>query len=189
MRLLSVPSLAMSAILFANVALAEEPGAFADTRDGGKLHTASGFVCPAKIGAFERDAVGLADPEARADFCAYSAINGVYGTIRLVPLDGSYDARTSFARDFSVEEGLGGKTVADGMATLPLKPTPVVLYARTYETMKLEDFRYRTLFAGTGFGKWAVETTIEYVDPRDTGIENQFLHAVYAAAARETALK
>ena len=57
---------------------------FADGADGAKVHVASGFVCPAKIGAFERDAVGESDPEAGADFCAYAALDGVYGTIRLV---------------------------------------------------------------------------------------------------------
>ena len=164
---------------------AQNVDAFTDTHDGGKLHAASGFVCPARIGAFERDAVGEADPGKNTDFCAYSARDGVYGTIRLVPLKGPYDAQNALAPDFVETEGLGSKRVADGLAMLAAKPQPLAVYARTYETAKLDEFRYRVMFSGARFGKWAVETTIEYADPRDTGIENQFLHAVYAAARNE----
>jgi len=162
---------------------------FTDMRDGGKLHAASGFVCPARIGAFERDAVGEADPEKSTDFCAYSARAGVYGTIRLTRLDGSYDPQSALAPDFAEEEAQGGRRVADGMATLATKPAPLAVYTRTYQTATLEDFRYRALFANAQFGNWVVETTIEYADPRDTGIENQFLRAVYAAARNEIAPK
>jgi len=162
---------------------------FTDTHDGGKLHAVSGFACPSKIGAFERDTVGEADPGKHTVFCAYSARDGVYGTIKLVPLSSPYDGQGSLASDFAETEGLGGKRVADGPAMLAAKPLPLVIYARTYETAKLADFRYRVLFSGAQFGDWAVETTIEYADPRDTGIENQFLHAVYAAAEHEIAAK
>jgi hypothetical protein len=162
---------------------------FTDTHDGGKLHAASGFVCPAMIGAFERDAVGEADPEKGADFCAYSALNGVYATIRLVPLDGPYNAQTALAPDFMEQEGTGGMRIADGMAMLAAKPAPLPVYARTYETAKLEGQRYRVLFAGAQFGNWAVETTIEYADPRDTANEDRFLHAVYGTARSEIAVK
>jgi hypothetical protein len=162
---------------------------FSDTRDGGKLHAASGFVCPARIGAFERDAVGEADPGKNTDFCAYSARDGVYGTIRLGRLSGLYDGQASLASDFAETESLGGKRIADGPAMLAAKPQPLVVYARTYETAKLADFRYRVLFSGAQFGNWAVETTIEYADPRDVGLENQFLHAVYAAARNEITSK
>jgi hypothetical protein len=178
----------LNCLLFSAVA-AQNVDAFSDTHDGGKLHAASAFVCPTKIGAFERDAVGEADPEKHTDFCAYSARDGVYGTIRLVPLSGTYDARTTLAPDFVETESLGGKRVADGLLTLTVKPQPLVLYARTYETTKLQDLRYRVLFAGGQIGNWAMETTIEYADPRDTGIENQFLHAVYAMAEQEIAVK
>jgi len=162
---------------------------FTDTHDGGKLHTASGFVCPARISAFERDAVGEADPETHTDFCAYSARDGVYGTIKLVPLAGPYDAQSALAPDFAKTESLGGKRVADGPAMLAAKPQPLVVYARTYEIAKLDQFRYRVMFSGAQFGNWAVETTIEYADPRDTGVENQFLHAVYAMAEHDIAVK
>src|SRR5438105_15303984 len=40
---------------------------FADGPNGAKVHVASRFVCPAKIGPFERDAVGETDPETGAD--------------------------------------------------------------------------------------------------------------------------
>jgi hypothetical protein len=175
--------------LLLSAAAAQNIVPFSDTHDGGKLHAASGFVCPAKIGPFERDAVGEADPGKNTDFCAYSARDGVYGTIKLVPLSGPYDGHASLASDFAETEGLGGKRVADGPAMLTAKPEPFVIYARTYETAKLADFRYRVLFSGAQFGNWAVETTIEYTDPRDIGIENQFLHAVYAAARNEITLK
>jgi len=165
------------------------PDPFSDTRDGGKLHTASGFVCPAKIGLFERDAVGEADPSKGADFCAYSALDGVYGTIKITPLDGPYDAKSSLAPGFIEQEGTGGKRISDGLATLAARPAQVVIYARTYETAKLEDLHYRVVFAGSQFKNWAVETTIEYADPRDTPVENEFLHAVYAAAEGEIAAK
>ena len=129
--------------------------------------------------------MGEADPAKSTDFCAYSARDGVYGTIKLVPLSGPYDAPASLAPDFAKTEGLGGKRVADGLATLAAKPQPLAVYARTYETVKLDEFRYRVMFSGAQFGRWAVETTIEYADPRDVGLENQFLHAVYAAAEHE----
>ncbi len=168
---------------------ASEP--FADSRDGAKLHSASGFSCPAKIGLFERDAVGEADPQNGADFCAYSALDGIYGTIRLTPLSAPYDAKTSLAPDFIEQEGTGGKRIAEGTASLPTKPgaPPLAVYTRTYETAKLEDLHYRVLFAGAQFKNWAVEATIEYADPRDTPVEEQFLHAVYAAAESEIAAK
>jgi hypothetical protein len=158
---------------------------FIDLRDGGKLHTPSGFVCPAKIDLFERDTVGEADPQTGADFCAYSALGGVYGTIRFVLLDGPYNAKTSLAPGFVEEEGTGGKRVADGVIPLAVKPgsAAIPVYARTYETGKLEGDRYRVLFTGAQFGNWAVETTIEYTDPRDVAVENEFLHAVYAEAS------
>ena len=179
---------ARSLLPFALVATAHaqdaSPDPFADGRDGGKVHAASGFVCPLKIGRFERDAAG---PDIGADFCSYSASAGVYGTIRLVPLDGPYDAKTSLAPVFVAQEAAKARRIAEGMTMLPLKPSPVPAYARTYETAALNDQHFRVLFEGAQFGNWAVETTIEYVDPRDAALEADFLHAVYAAAASEIA--
>ena len=170
-------------------AQAQSVDAFTDTRDGGKLHTASGFVCPAGIGAFERDTVGESDTGKHADFCAYSARNGIYGTIKLVPISGVYDAHDLLAPDFAVTESSGARPIADGAVVLAARPTPLLIYARTYETAKLQDLHYRVLFSCARFGNWVVETTIEYADPRDVGLEDQFLHAVYAAAEREIAVK
>lgn len=184
---------ALALAMLARPAFAQDASdeAFVDARDGAKLHGASGFSCPAKIGLFERDAVGEADPQDGADFCAYSALDGVYGTITLTPLTGPYDAKASLAAGFVEQEGTGGKRIAEGMANLPTKSgTPVLsIYTRTYETAKLEDLHYRVLFAGAQFKDWAVETTIEYADPRDTPVEEQFLRAVYAAAESEIAAK
>jgi hypothetical protein len=38
------------------------------------------------------------------------------------------------------------------------------------------------LFAGANVKSWAVEAIIEYAEPRDVSLEQDFLHAVYAAA-------
>ena len=74
---------------------------FTDGKDGAKVHIASGFVCPAMIGHFERDAAGESDADTATDFCAYSALDGVYGTITLTPLNGAYDPKASLAPDFA----------------------------------------------------------------------------------------
>jgi hypothetical protein len=192
LRNLCVPSVFLFGVI-ALPALAQDAGteAFVDARDGAKLHSASGFSCPAKIGLFERDAVGEADPQNGADFCAYSALDGVYGTITLTPLTAPYDAKTSLAPGFIEQEGSGGKRIAEGNAGLAVSPgaRPLTVYTRTYETAKLEDLHYRVLFTGAQFKNWAVETTIEYADPRDTPVEDEFLRAVYAAAESEIAAK
>jgi hypothetical protein len=156
---------------------------FADTKDGGKAHV-SGFVCPAKIGIFERDAVGEKDLDDGADFCAYSAFGGVYGTIVLTPLSGAYDPKVSLADAFSQEEGIGAKRVGEGNAKLPGSP-PV--YTRTYETSALETMHYKLLYSGAAVGNWAIETTIEFFEPRDTPAQKEFLTAVYAAAQKQIA--
>lgn len=166
------------------------PGdAFADGKDGAKVHKASGFICPAKIGLFERDAVGDADPETQTDFCAYSVLNGVYGTIKLTPLAGAYDPKASMAADFTEQEGTGGKEISEKPETLTGGAEPLSVYARTYETSKLEDLHYRVLFTGAALKNWAVEATIEYADPRDTPLEQDFLHAIYAAAQSQIGSK
>jgi hypothetical protein len=180
-------------LLLASPAHAQDPGvdAFADGKDGAKLHSASGYSCPAKIGLFERDAVGEADPKSGSDFCAYSALDGVYGTITLTPLSAPYDAKSSLAPGFIEQEGTGGRRIAETTASLVTKPgtPPLLVYTRTYETAKLEDLHYRVLFTGAQFKNWAVEATIEYADPRDTPVEDQFFRVVYAAAQSEIAAK
>jgi len=157
---------------------------FADGANGTKVHVASKFVCPAKIGPFERDAVGETDPETGADFCAYAALDGVYGTIKLVPLHGSYDAKQSLARDFGEQEGTGGKSIAEKQVTIATGPqgSSVPVYTRAYETAKLEDLHYRVQFAGAAIGSWAVETIVEFAEPRDLPEAQDFLRTVYASA-------
>jgi hypothetical protein len=143
----------------------------------------SGFVCPQKVGAFERDAVGEADPEIRSDFCAYGAVGGVYGTIRLTPLSGAYAPTASLASEFEVQEATGGKRIAETSAKL--EGAPLSIYTRTYATAHAESLEYRIVFAGASVRHWAVEATIEYAYPRDAQTEADFLQAVYSAAARQ----
>ena len=164
---------------------------FADGKDGAKVHSASGFVCPSRIGSFERDAVGETDPEAHSDFCAYSALDGVYGTIKLTPLQGSYDPKQSLAGDFAEQEATGGKKIADSEVNLAAagNAAPLTVFTRSYETSKLEDLHYRVLFAGVAVKSWAVEATIEFAEPRDTKYEREFLEAVYAAEQSEIGAK
>lgn len=158
---------------------------FSDGKDGAKVHVASGFVCPAKIGLFERDAVGESDPSSGADFCAYSAQDGVYATIKLTPVTvGTYDPKQSLVRDFTEQEATGGKQISEGNVEEAGKGValPFPVYTRGYETSRLEDLHYRVLFAGANVKSWAVEAIIEYAEPRDVSLEQDFLHAVYAAA-------
>ena len=160
---------------------------FADGKDGAKVHTASGFVCPAKIGLFERDAVGESNPEAGKDFCAYGALDGVYGTIKLTPLHGAYNAEQSMAGEFAEQEGTVGKRIEQKdvrVASAPNAP-PLIVFTRTYEAAKLEDLHYRVQFAGAAVNNWAVEATIEFAEPRDTPLAQDFFRAVYAAAQTE----
>ncbi len=169
-------------VLAASSALAADSNSpFVDGAKDVKVHSASGFVCPLKIGQFERDAAGQANQQTETDFCAYSALDGVYGTVTLTPLTGVYDAKASLADDFAVQEGTGGKQV--GEATLKL--APLEIFTRSYETSHLADLHYRVLFAGAAVGNWAVETTIEYAEPRDNADQKEFLDAVYRAAAAE----
>jgi hypothetical protein len=159
---------------------------FADGKDGAKIHVASGFVCPAKIGLFERDAVGEFDPQAKADFCAYSALDGVYGTIRITPVAASYDPKISLAHEFAEQEATGGKKIAEGALTIAKNRAPsFVVYTRSYETAELEELHYRVLFAGAEVKPWAIETTIEYAAPRDAAVEQEFLRTVYETIPRE----
>lgn len=177
-------SVSLWCVFFASQAVAQGVAgeAFEDGKDGAKVHAASGLVCPLKIGLFERDAVGEFDPESHADFCAYSALDGVYGTIRIGPVNGVYDPRISLARDFAEEESTGGRKVAEGSITIAAHGAqPLSVYARSYEAAELEELHYRVLLTGVDVKTWAVETTIEYAAPRDTGVANEFLQAVYTS--------
>ncbi|MDE2182596.1 MAG: hypothetical protein KGJ78_06195 [Alphaproteobacteria bacterium] len=170
-------------LFFLGPAAGQEADPFADGANGAKLHTASGFVCPLQIGSFERDAVGQRDPQTGADYCSYSALDGVYGTITLQPLPQAYDPVALLAPDFVVQEGTGTRMIGEDRRTVGAKAR-LSIYTRTYETARLQNMQYRTLFTSGAVGAWAVDVTIEYADPRDRELETAFLNAVYDAAVR-----
>jgi hypothetical protein len=173
-------------LLLATPALAQSDTHFKDGPGYAKIHVASGFVCPATIGPFERDAQGEKDVQAGSDVCSYAALDGVYGTIVLTPLDGPYNPRQSLAPQFVELEGTGGKKVGEKMIHLGGKKAPSLsVYTRTYRTARAEALDYRTIFAGAQIGNWAVEVTVEYADPRDTPSEKLFLNSVFGAAAKD----
>jgi hypothetical protein len=171
-------------LLIATPAFAQSADPFSDGKDGAKIHTASGFVCPAKIGNFERDAADENDVQTGADICSYAALDGVYGTIVLVPLTGPYDAVNALSPAFEEQEGTGGKKIAEGAITLGAKSAPLTVYTRSYLTARAESLEYRTIFTGASVKNWAVQATVEYADPRDTAEEQEFLSAVYADALK-----
>lgn len=159
--------------------------AFRDRGDDAKVHVTSGFVCPHLYGRFERDAAGMSDLDTGTVYCAYSGLDGVYGMVTLRPLDGPYDAKTSLVPEFVVQEGTGGKRIAEAVVKIGTGPTPLAVYTRTYETSELESLHYRVMFAGAAVRNWAVETTIEFADPRDTARQQAFLDAIYKDALAE----
>jgi len=162
---------------------------FTDGKDNSKIH-ASGFVCPDIMGHFERDAAGEQDVDTGADFCAYSSLDGVYGTVVFVPLTGPYDPKSALSREFEETEGTGGKMIAEKTVTVaPTSDAPLSVYTRTYQTAALESLHYRIEYTGTAMKNWAVETTIEYADPRDTDVAQSFFDAIYAKARKEIGTK
>jgi hypothetical protein len=174
---------AIVGVLAASTAWAQSSGdTFTDRDDGAKGHV-SGFVCPPRIGEFERDAVGEYDPEHNQDFCAYGARDGVYGTITLAPLSGGYDPKAGFAEDFAQQDATEGKRLSE--ITDRLNGSPLAIYTRTYRTARAEALDYRIVFAGAAVKNWVVQVTVEYADPRDTQNEAEFLRGVYAAAERQ----
>jgi hypothetical protein len=160
-------------------ALAQNNGdVFTDGTNNAKIHVASGFVCPPKIGLFDRDAVGERDPKASSDFCAYSALDGVYGTITLTPLNDPYDPKTALVPDFEEQEATGGKVLGEATG----KFGGASVYTRSYGTSNLGDVHYRVQFAASAVGQWAVQVTMEYASPRDDIVKQDFLNAVYDEA-------
>jgi hypothetical protein len=186
MRFLAAAA-AFGLIVTAAAAQTTDIDAFKDAPDDAKVHSASGFVCPLNIGLFERDAYGERDPELGSDFCSYSALDGVYGTITLTPLKSAYDPKTALVPEFTEQEGIGGKIVDE--RTLPLGggKTPMSVYTRTYEIAALETLHYRILFSSGTFGEWALEATVEFATPRDDKVKNEFLDAVFAEALAHVA--
>ena len=156
--------------------------AFKDGADEAKVHSASGFVCPLFIGHFERDAFGERAPMQGSDFCAYSALDGVYGTITLTPLKAAYDPKTALQQEFTEQEGIGGRIVGESTQKIGGGATPISVYSRTYETAALETLHYRILFSGGTVGNWAVAATVEFATPRDDDKLKDFLNAVYTEA-------
>jgi hypothetical protein len=155
---------------------------FKDGADEAKVHTASGFVCPLFIGHFERDAYGERAPMLGSDFCVYSALDGVYGTITLTPLKAPYDPKTALLPEFTEQEGIGGRIVGESTQKIGGGATPISVYSRTYETAALETLHYRILFSGGTVGNWAVAATVEFATPRDDDKLKDFLNAVYTEA-------
>jgi hypothetical protein len=155
---------------------------FKDGPDEAKVHTASGFVCPLFIGHFERDAYGERAPMLGSDFCVYSALDGVYGTITLTPLKAPYDPKTALLPEFTEQEGIGGRIVGESTQKIGGGATPICVYSRTYETAALETLHYRILFSGGTVGNWAVAATVEFATPRDDDKLKDFLNAVYTEA-------
>ncbi len=159
---------------------------FKDGPKGEKIHIASGFACPDRIGRYVRDAVGESDLTTGSDFCSYYALDGVYGTVTLTPLRASYDPATSLTSEFVQQEGIGArKIVARRPMELGPKGDRVKVYTRIYETSKLETLHYRIMFTGAAVGKWIVETTIEYAEPRDDAVAKAFLDWAYNSALKE----
>ncbi len=155
---------------------------FKDTgTDQAKLHV-SGFICPLFIGHFQRNAYGERDPSLGTDFCAYSAIDGVYGTITLTPLKTAYDPKTALASEFAEQEGTGGRMIGERTMNVGGGAAPISVYSRSYETAALETLHYRILFSTGTVGAWAIEATVEYATPRDDDKQRDFLNAVYTEA-------
>jgi hypothetical protein len=162
---------------------------FKDGPKGEKIHIASGFVCPDKIGRYIRDAVGESDLETGSDFCSYYALDGVYGTVTLTPLRGAYNPATSLSSEFIQQEGIGAKKIDEKTLKLGPKDHAIKVYARTYETSHLETLHYRITYTGAAYKGWIVETTTEYAEPRDDAVHKEFLDWVYGPALADVAAR
>lgn len=179
-------------LLFALPALAQEGPVFTDGPGGAAIHAASGYICPAKIGSFERDAVGLNDPETGAVYCTYSALSGVYGTVIVMPLPAVFDPKAVLAGQFRIQESTGGRVLSEEVQAIGQGDGALPVYRRTYETARLESLYYRTLLASAAVGAWTVQTIVEYSATRDPGskdgaVVSEFLNEVYGAALRDLA--
>lgn len=162
-------------------ALAQDAG-FTAGPNNAKVH-ASGFICPLKIGPFERDVAGLRSPVTGADYCAYSAPSGIYGTVIIMALPSPFDPKVTLASEFGVEEGTHSRLIPDTEKTQQIGSIPV--YQRAYETARIETRAYRTLYASAAVGAWAVTAIVEYSYPQDKTIAAAFLAAVYGEAAKD----
>jgi hypothetical protein len=153
---------------------------FMTAKDNAKLHVASGYICQAHEGRFERDAVGNVDLALGTDFCAYSGLDGAYATITLSPLRSGYNPKTSLTPQFEEQQATGGRMI--GQKTVSFGEPPLSVYTRQYETSKLENLVYTVEFTSAAVRNWVVEVTLEYADPRDTPESKDFLKKVYLQA-------
>ena len=158
---------------------------FKDGPKGEKIHIASNFACPDRIGRYIRDAVGESDLESGSDFCSYYALDGVYGTVTLTPLRGAYNPARSLSSEFIQQEGIGAKKVGEKTIELGPKGKQLKVYTRTYETARLETLHYRITYSGAAYKGWIVETTTEYAEPRDDAVNKEFLDWVYGPALKD----
>jgi hypothetical protein len=173
-------------LLAASPALAQDSGEVFSGDVGGVMqHNASGFTCPLKIGSFERDAVGQRTPEIGADYCAYSALSGVYGTIVIMPLPRTYDPKAILAPEFAIQDGSGGRMIDETQQGIGAKDAKLPVFVRTYETTRVESLHYRMLFASAAVGAWSVQVILEYAWPRDKDMQAAFLANAYGMALKE----
>lgn len=142
---------------------------------------ASGFVCPPKIGTFERDAAGLRDAGSGADYCAYSARSGIYGTVIIRTLPSPFDPKSVLAPEFRVQEGTDGHLIDETMQKIAALP----VYTRVYETARLQSRQYRTLYASAAVGAWSVTVIVDYAHPQDQDMASTFLTAIYGEAVKD----
>jgi len=174
--------LVFAAVLAFAAAQAEDLEGFAPRDDGAVLHTASGFACPEKIGSFERDAAGRRE---NGDYCAYSALSGVYGTIVLRPLRIPFDPAAVLTPECRMVERMGGKVLSETVQPIGSQDVAIPVFLRTYEMARLDALTYRTQLASSAIGAWTVEVVIEYAHPRDKEEQTGFVTAVYSEAAKD----
>jgi hypothetical protein len=154
-------------------------GAFRDGPHDGRIARASGFVCPDRVGPYIRDAAGQSALSQKRVFCSYYALDGIYGTVRILPLAGKFDGPGLLAGQFSQEAGSGGRVVAQKTRSFPAASGELRVFTRTYETSHLENLHYRVSYASAPALGWVVEVISEYASPRDDATKKVFLNWVY----------
>ena len=154
-------------------------GAFRDGPHDGRIARASGFVCPDRVGPYIRDAAGQTGVSQKKVFCSYYALDGIYGTVRILPLHGQFDGPGLLAGQFSQEAGSGGKVVAQKTFSFSAAGRMLSMFSRTYENSHLENLHYRVNYASAPVRGWVVEVISEYASPRDDATRTVFLDWVY----------
>jgi hypothetical protein len=154
-------------------------GAFRDGPHDGRIARASGFVCPDRVGPYIRDAAGQSGMSEKRVFCSYYALDGIYGTVRILPLKGKFDGPGLLAGQFSQEAGSGGRVVDQKTRSFHAASGLLRVFTRTYETSHLENLHYRVSYASAPALGWVVEVISEYASPRDDATKAVFLNWVY----------